>query len=79
MAPNLAFKDSSAIITCPTVFCGPQALNIKKSLTGLSVQLGSHIFNARVHVSKASDVRAIIDLYGHATYLIHTKRIDRQL
>jgi hypothetical protein len=28
----------------------------------MSVQLGSHVFNARVHVPKVSDVRAIIDL-----------------
>jgi hypothetical protein len=49
-------------ITCPTVHYGPRASNIKKSLTGLSVQLGSHVLNAHAHVCKAPDVRVIMDL-----------------
>jgi hypothetical protein len=37
-------------------------LKHKENLAGLSVQLGTHVLNARAHVSKAPDVRAIIGL-----------------
>jgi hypothetical protein len=46
--------------THPTVPCGPWASNIKKSLACLPMQLGSHVPNARTHVSKAHDIRAIM-------------------
>jgi hypothetical protein len=55
-------EGSGAATTCPVVSCGPRALNIKKSLAGLPVQLDSYISNAHVHVSKAPDVRAIMGL-----------------
>jgi hypothetical protein len=35
---------------------------MKKSIAGLSVQLGSCVSKARVHVSKVPDVRAIMGL-----------------
>jgi hypothetical protein len=51
--------------------CGPRASNTKKSLAGLPVQLGSHVPNARMHVSKMPDVRTIIgmqDLWACSTF-----------
>jgi hypothetical protein len=48
--------------TRPTVLCGPQTSSIKKSLADLSVQQGSPVPNARVHVFKVPDVRAIMGL-----------------
>jgi hypothetical protein len=41
---------------------GPRASNIKKCLTDLPVHLGSHVPNARMHVFKSPDVRAIMVL-----------------
>jgi hypothetical protein len=38
------------------------ALSIKKSLIVLPVQLGMHVPNVYAHVSKAPDIRVIIDL-----------------
>jgi hypothetical protein len=35
-----------AATACPTVSCGPQALNIKKRLASLPMQLGPHVLNA---------------------------------
>jgi hypothetical protein len=37
-------------------------LKHKKSLAGLPIQLDSHVPNARVHVSEALDIRAIMGL-----------------
>jgi hypothetical protein len=48
--------------TCPAVFCRLRASNIKKSLAGLLVQLGSYVPNAHTYVSKAPDIRAIIGI-----------------
>jgi hypothetical protein len=42
--------------------CESWASNIKKRLTGLPVQLGSHVPNTRAHIFNASDVRVIMDL-----------------
>jgi hypothetical protein len=55
-------EGSGAATTCPVVSCGPWISGIKKSLASLSVQLGTHVPNARGPVSKAADVRAIIGL-----------------
>jgi hypothetical protein len=55
-------ESSGAATACPAVSCGPQPSNIKKSLAGMRVQLGSHVPNARTHVSKAHDARAIMGL-----------------
>jgi hypothetical protein len=46
----------------PAVPCGPRISSIKKSLASLPVQLGMHVSNTRTHVSKASDIRAIMGL-----------------
>jgi hypothetical protein len=48
--------------TRPTALRGPQALSIKKILASLPVQQGSHVPNARVPVSNAPDIRAIMGL-----------------
>jgi hypothetical protein len=48
--------------TRPTVLCGSRASNIKKSLAGLPVQQSAHVSNACMHISKAPDVRIIMDL-----------------
>jgi hypothetical protein len=45
--------------TCPMISCGPWATSIKKSLAGLPVRLGPCVPNARAHVSKMLDVKAI--------------------
>jgi hypothetical protein len=44
------------------VLCGPWASSIQKSLAGLPVQLGQHVPNARAHISKALDIKAIMGL-----------------
>jgi hypothetical protein len=41
---------------------GHELQSIKKSLAGLPVQLGTHVSNARAHVSKAPHIRAITRL-----------------
>jgi hypothetical protein len=46
----------------PAVPCGPRATNIKKALAGLSVRQCLPVPNARAHVSKTLDVRAIMSL-----------------
>jgi hypothetical protein len=45
----------SAAATCPTAPCGPRTSSIKKSLSVLPVQLGTHVPNARPQVSNAPD------------------------
>jgi hypothetical protein len=60
--PRLPAEVSSGIATCPTTPCGPQASSIKKSLAVLPVKLGTHVPNACAHISKASDIRAIMRL-----------------
>jgi hypothetical protein len=49
--PHLPVEVSSGAVTCPTGPYGPRASSIKESLAGLPVQLGTHVFNARAHVS----------------------------
>jgi hypothetical protein len=58
--PHLLVEESSGTTTRPAVRCGPWASSIKKCLAGLPKQLGSRVFKARVHVSKAPDVGAIM-------------------
>jgi hypothetical protein len=59
---HLPAEVGSGAVTCPTAPCGPRASSIKKSMADLPVQLGTHVSNAHTHISKASDVRAIIGL-----------------
>jgi hypothetical protein len=54
-------EGSSATIACPVISCGPWALNIKKNLASMHVQLGLHVPNIRAHVFKVLD-RTIMDL-----------------
>jgi hypothetical protein len=56
-------EGSVAATTYPAVSCGPWVSNIKKSLAGLPVRQGSPIPIARVHISKAPNVRAIMGLH----------------
>jgi hypothetical protein len=46
--------------TRPAVPYGPWATSTKKSLPGLSIQLGPRVSKARMHVSKTPDVKAIM-------------------
>jgi hypothetical protein len=55
-------EGSGAVTACPAVSYGPRASSIKKSLADLPVQLASHVPNARTHVSKVLDVKAIMGL-----------------
>jgi hypothetical protein len=79
--------------TCHAVPCGPRASNIKKSLTSLPVQLGSHVPNARTHICKTPDANVIMGLQDvwtssafnayktcrQTTHLMPTRRADRRL
>jgi hypothetical protein len=53
---------SGASTACPTDSCGLRNSNIKKSLSGLPMQLDSSVPNASVHVSMMPNVRAIMGL-----------------
>jgi hypothetical protein len=46
----------------PAVPCGPRATNIKKALAGLSMWQRPPVPNARAHIFKTPDVRAIMSL-----------------
>jgi hypothetical protein len=43
-------EGSGATTACPTVFCGPRASSVKKSLACLLVQLDTHVLDTRTHV-----------------------------
>jgi hypothetical protein len=58
------YREGSSAATHPVVSYGLRASNIKKSLAGLPVQLGSHVPIAHTHVSKAPNVRASMGLQG---------------
>jgi hypothetical protein len=60
--PRLLIEVGSDAATCPVAPCGPRASSIKKSLVVLLVQLGTHVPNARAHVSKSPNIRAIMGL-----------------
>jgi hypothetical protein len=64
MALELTFRlrCAPALPRVPRVPMGHELQNIKKSLAGLPVQLGTHVSNARAHVSKAPQIRAITRL-----------------
>jgi hypothetical protein len=71
-------EGSGAATTCPVVSCGPRALNIKKSLAGLPVQLDLYVSSAHVHVSKAPDVRAIMGMQDMWTGGYSVATVQRQ-
>jgi hypothetical protein len=60
--PHLPVEVGSGAVTCLTAPFGPWTSSIKKSLAGMSAQLGTHVPNPRVHVSKAYDIRAIMGM-----------------
>jgi hypothetical protein len=86
-------EGSGAATACPTVFCGPRVINIKKSLAGMPVQQCPPIFNARAHIYKAPGVRAIMGLQDvragttvnacmtceQAPQSMSARRVDRRL
>jgi copper chaperone CopZ len=55
-------EGSGATITYSAVSCGSCALNIKKSLASLAVQLNSDIPNTRMHISKVPGIKVIMGL-----------------
>jgi hypothetical protein len=58
--PHLPAGVSFDTVRHPAALYGPRASDIKKSLAGLAIQLGSCVFNACSCVSRASDTRAIM-------------------
>jgi hypothetical protein len=56
------YQEGSGAATRLAVQCGLRATNIKKSLAGSPVRLGSHVPNACTHVSKALDIIVIMGL-----------------
>jgi hypothetical protein len=67
----------SGVATCLTAPCGLRALNIKKRLAVLTVQLGTHIPNALAQVSKAPD-RACMTC-EQTTQSMPARHADRKL
>jgi hypothetical protein len=59
---HLSTEVGSDTITCPRDPCGPRVSSIKKRLADLPAQLGMHVPNERVHVSKVPHVRVIVHL-----------------
>jgi hypothetical protein len=55
-------EGSGAAIVCSVASCESRVSNIKKSLTGLPVQLGMHVPNTHAYIFKAFDVRIIMGL-----------------
>jgi hypothetical protein len=65
---------------CPAVPCGSRASSIKKCFAGLSVKLGTHVLNARTHVSDTPDVRTNMSLQDvRAGSADHACKTCRQL
>jgi hypothetical protein len=60
--PHLPAEMGYGAATCPVGPYEPRASSIKKSLTCLPVQLGTHVPNAHMHVSKAPHVKTIMRL-----------------
>jgi hypothetical protein len=60
--PHLPAEVGSGATMYPTVPYGLRASSIKKSLAGLLVQLGMDVPNARAHIFKAPNIRAIMCL-----------------
>jgi hypothetical protein len=60
--PHFLVEVDSNATMYPAAPYGPLASSIKKSLAVLPVRLGTHVPNARTHISKAPDFRAIMGL-----------------
>jgi hypothetical protein len=60
--PRLPAEVGFGVATYTVAPYGLWALSIKKSLAGMLVQVGTHVPNARAHVFKTSDIRAIMGL-----------------
>jgi hypothetical protein len=65
--PHLPTEVGPDAVTCPAGAYGTRASSIKKNLAGLPVQLGTHVPNARTHVSNAPHVRAIMPMQDMQT------------
>jgi hypothetical protein len=76
--PHLSAELGSDATTCTVGPYESRASSIKKSLAGLPVQLGTHVPNKRVNVSKASHVRVIMRLQDvHAGSIVNTCKAYR--
>jgi hypothetical protein len=76
--PHLPIEVSSDAVTCPMGPYGSRGSSIKESLAGLPVQLGTHVSNARAHVSKAPHVGAIMRLQDvQADSIVNTCKVYR--
>jgi hypothetical protein len=69
----------SGAVTCPRAPCEPWVSSIKKRLADLPMQLGTHISNARAHVSNAPHVRAVMRLQDVRAYNIVNTCADMHL
>jgi hypothetical protein len=60
--PRPSAEVGSSAVMCPVVPYGPRGSNIKKNLADLFMKLGMNVPNARAHVFKTPDIRAIMGL-----------------
>jgi hypothetical protein len=74
--PCLPVREGPSAATHPTVPNGPP--QIYKKLDGLPMQLGSRVSKVHTHISKAPDIRAIMDMQDvrEATYLMPVRHVD---
>jgi hypothetical protein len=76
---SLSIEVGFGAAMCHMTPCGSWASSIKKSLAGLPVQLGTHVFNAHVHIFKASDIMVIMDLQDvYASNTVNACKACRQ-
>jgi hypothetical protein len=69
-------EGSSATTASHAAPYGPRASSIKKNLAELPMQLGSHVFKARTHVSKMPNISAIMCLQDvHAGSTFNTSKM----
>jgi hypothetical protein len=77
--PHLPVEVGSDTATCLAGPYGPRDSTIKKSLVGLSVQLGMHVPNTRTHVSMSPHVSAIMRLQDvQAGSVVNTCKVCEQ-
>jgi hypothetical protein len=72
--PHLPAEVDSGAATCPVAPCGLRVSSIKKSLSVMLVQLGTHVPNAHAQASNAHD-RACM-MCGQAAQSMPARRAD---
>jgi hypothetical protein len=72
--PHLPAEVGSGAATCPAAPCGLWASSVKKSLSVMPVQLGTHVPNVRAQVFNAPD-RACMTC-GQAMQSMQARRVD---